>query len=89
MNYPKEITLIKINTREDAEQPQKEKYPDGTERNGLMWEFSKPKVGESFMVLISKLLPTFITSPVTEILEKTEKQIIFKTINSTYRLIWK
>lgn len=36
MNYPVNITLRKITTLEDAVIPQREKYPNGTERHGLM-----------------------------------------------------
>ena len=87
MNYPVRITLRKINTLEDAVIPQREKYPDGTKRHGLMWEFSKPHVGLPFMVLASKLKPTFITSDVTEILEDMGHRILFKTNNSMYELL--
>lgn len=85
-DFPKKIILQKINTLEDAEYPQKEKYPDGTQRKGLMWEFSKPKVGEAFLVLVSKMSPIFHTSIVQEIINETDKEIKFKTLNSTYLL---
>ena len=87
MKYPVKVTLRKIHTLEDAEYPQREKYPDGTERQGLMWEFSRPHVGLPFTVLKSKLLPTFRTSTVTEILEVMDHRIVFKTFNSTYALL--
>ena len=87
--YPKNITLIKLNTLEEAEYPQRERYPNGTERTGLMWEFSEPKVGERFCVLAGKLSLTFRTSPVQEILSKTDNSIVFKTINSIYKITWK
>lgn len=83
---PDRIILRKLSTRDDAESPQKEKYPDGTERKGFMWDFSKPKVGSRFYVLIDKLTPYFITSPVEEILEEREDKIVFKTLNSTYEI---
>lgn len=89
MNYPVNITLRKLNTLEDAIVQQKEKYPDGTERIGLMWEHSYPEVGEQFLVLASKLRPTFITSKITEIIKANENEIMFKTLNSTYVIeIW-
>ncbi len=84
---PKKIKLTKLYTRTDAEFPQKEKYPDNTIIEGLMWsEFSKPKVGQVFRVLKSKLYASFQTSIVTEIVEETEDKIIFKTLNSVYEL---
>ena len=90
MKYPLNITLRKINTLDDAVVPQREKYPDGTERMGLMWDFSYPTVGHSFLVLAGKLHPVFQTSRVTEIIEETDERIVFKTRNSTYEIeIWK
>lgn len=87
MKYPVQITLRKLSILEDAEFPQKEKYPEGTERHGLMWEFSRPQVGEPFTVLAGKLRPTFRTSPVTEIVEVSKFRIVFKTYNSKYELL--
>lgn len=88
MNYPVNILLSKINTREDAEHPQKEKYPNGTERRGLMWEHTLPKIGEPFMVAESKLYAHFMTSPVEDLLsfDTIENTIEFRTVNSEYRL---
>lgn len=87
--YPKNITLTKLNTLDEAEFPQREKYPDGSERTGLMWEFSEPRIGKCFYVLEGKLNPTFRTSLVQEILFKTDNSIVFKTINSIYKITWK
>ena len=83
---PKNITLRKLNTLEDAEYPQREKYPDGTERTGLMWDFTKPKVGVIFRVMSSKMWSSFHTSEVKEIMSETPEKIVFKTLNSTYEL---
>lgn len=88
MDYPVNIVLKKLNTLEDAEYPQKEKYPDGYEKLGLMWEHNKPKVGEPFLVLTAKTCPTFHTSTVIEILEEKDNSIIFKTLNSMYQLTY-
>lgn len=85
--YPKNITLVKLNTLENAEYPQREKYPEGTSMRGLMWEYSLPEVDEQFYVLESKLFPVFETSIVTKIIESNNKEIIFETINSTYKII--
>lgn len=84
--YPKNIVLRKINTLEDAEYPQAEKYPEGTERTGFMWEYTVPKIGTQFRVMQSKLWASFYTSEITEILSETPEKIVFKTLNSTYEL---
>lgn len=86
MTYPKNIVLTKLNTLPEAEYPQPDKYPDGTERTGLMWEHTIPVVGSNFLVMESKLWSSFHTSLITEILSQTEKEIVFKTLNSTYKL---
>lgn len=82
------ITLLKLNTLDDAEYPQKEKYPNGTIRIGYMFEHTKPEVGKRFKVHINKLDWHFITSTVTEIISETEDSIVFKTLNSTYKITW-
>lgn len=86
MSYPKNIVLTKLNTLPEAEYPQPEKYPDGTERSGLMWEHTLPTVGKPFYVLTSKMWDSLRTSPITEILSQTEEEVVFKTLNSTYKL---
>lgn len=55
--------------------------------NGYFEEF--PKVGEPFRILGKGLeFGTRIihTTPITEILEEKEDLIVFKTLNSTYRV---
>jgi len=86
--YPKYITLIKLKTLKGAKHPQEEKYPsDGsTVRDGLMWEFSLPKVGESFAILLSKMNASFITSEIKEIEKVNDNLIILTTLNSKYKL---
>lgn len=86
MKYPKNITLRKLNTLPEAPYPQQDKYPDGSERTGLMWEHTLPKVGEAFYVMASKMWPTFHTSFIEEILSETSEKITFRTLNSTYEL---
>ena len=86
-HYPKNISLTKLNTLPNALQPQREKYSNGTVREGLMWKHSVPKIGEHFFVLIDKLNASFMTSQVVEILHDTPEEVIFKTYNSTYRLL--
>lgn len=86
MNYPKNVTLRKIKTLEDANHPQQDKYPDNTEREGLLYEETLPKVGFVFQLMLLKYVPKFRTSKVTEILGRTNKQIIFKTQNSLYEI---
>lgn len=84
--YPKNIDLIKIKTLEDAKFPQEDKYPSGRlTSSGLMFEHTKPKVGESFYIYISKLHPKFRTSKVLDVKE-TEYGYIIKTLNSIYKI---
>lgn len=87
-NYPVNIKLTKLKTLEDAKYPQEEKYPsDGsTVREGLMWEFSLPKHGQSFNVMQSKMYPSFRTSIVFEIEEIDKNIMILTTMNSKYKL---
>lgn len=87
MEYPVNIELYKIETLENAEYPQEEKYPSGTVlKTGFMWEHTKPKVGEDFYIYQSKLYSNFRTSIITEIIEETNEYIIFKTLNSKYKV---
>ena len=79
----KKVTLTKINTREDAEYPQIEKYPDNYSINGYMIE--KPQIGKRFYLYESKLYPKFVTSEVKEV-NKSGKLIHFKTLNSNYKI---
>jgi hypothetical protein len=79
---------MKLETLENAEYPQEEKYPSGSEvSSGLMWKFTEPVVGEQFKVHYGKLYHHFHTSTVTEILEKTSSNIKFKTKNSIYNIL--
>lgn len=90
MNYPINIELYKEQTREDAEYPQEDKYNSNTIlKTGLMWEHTKPKVGERFHVHQSKLWFNFVTSDVEEILEETKHAIKFKTLNSVYIILFR
>lgn len=84
----KNITLIKLQTLEEALHPQKEKYPDGSIHKGIMWEYSRPKVGQSFAVLKSKMHALFVTSIVQEIISDDESGIVFKTLNSLYKIVY-
>lgn len=87
--YPKNIKLFKVSTREDAEYPQEEKYNSGTVlKAGYMWEHTLPKVGEQFNVMAGKLYPNFHTSTIVEIESKKEGVIAFKTLNSRYEVRW-
>lgn len=90
MNYPRNYALYKESTLPDAEIPQEERFPSNTIiKEGLMWEHTLPKVGERFPVLYNKLNFSFITSKVVEILEETDHAIKFKTLNSTYIILFK
>lgn len=83
---PVRVKLIKLNTREDAEHPQPEEYPDGTEREGTLLGAIPIAINNS--VYIAKTSGgVFVTSPLTEILEQTNEYITFKTRNSTYKLL--
>jgi hypothetical protein len=88
MIYPKNYNLIKMKTLEDAKHPQPDKYPDGYIKEGFMWEYTMPIVGNAFHVFQSKTYYNFRTSVITEIVETTEKHIIFKTENSIYKIIF-
>ena len=85
--YPKNITLVKENTLDDAEYPQRETYPDGYEKKGLMWEHTLPMVGKPFLVMYSKIVPIFSTSRVMAITEVTDSYIRFRTRNSNYKIL--
>lgn len=85
--YPKNITLTKLETLSDAEYPQEERYPsNSTVKHGLMWKFSLPKHGQSFSVLRSKLYPSFRTSIVFGIEKIDKNTMILTTMNSKYKL---
>lgn len=85
--YPVNILLTKLETRPDAEYPQEEKYPSKTTvMKGLMWEFSLPKVGERFVVLVSKMSSMFCTSILEKVENIDEKTMLLTTLNSVYRL---
>lgn len=87
IDYPVNITLTKLETLKDAEHPQEEKYPSGsTVRTGLMWEFSLPKIGESFEVKESKMWSSFHTSRIIDIEHIDDKTMILTTKNSKYKL---
>ena len=82
------IKLFKVNTRDDAEVPQEGKYPSNTVlKIGKMLNISKPKVGVGFVILSPQNYPIFHTSKVVEILEETDKNIKFKTLNSVYDIL--
>lgn len=88
--FPINIELHKISTRPDAQYPQEERFPSNTcIAVGLMWEWTLPKVGSSFLVMYNKLNHNLSTSIVEEILEETTTNIKFKTINSIYNIIIK
>lgn len=89
MEYPKNIRLLKLETLPDALYPQEDKYASGQViSQGLMWEWSKPEVGEGFQVHIGKLNPIFRTSTVVEIINDDKIGIEFKTLNSRYKIIY-
>jgi hypothetical protein len=78
----KNITLIKLETLDDALHPNKEKHI----KKGIMWDYSRPKVGQSFAVLESKMHALFVTSIVQKIISDDESGIVFKTLNSLYKI---
>lgn len=85
--YPLNITLTKIETRADSRHSQEEKYPSGVfQKRGLMWEFTKPKVGEAFHVNESKLWSNYRTSKVEKIETIDEYTMMLTTENSVYKL---
>ena len=48
----------------------------------------KPKVGLSLILDPHSLAYTWLTTPVTEIIEQDDTHIVFKTENSKYELTW-
>lgn len=89
MEYPKKIDLVKVITLENAEYPQREKYPNKTTvSTGLMFEHTLPKIGEPFFVMGSKLYPIFHTSQVKEI-QDTSFGYVLTTLNSIYKIVIK
>ncbi len=80
--WPKNIRVQKLKTLEDARYPQ-EKMWDVV---GVMLEDHEPKVGHAFVVCAAQVIPIWHSSTVTEIISQTEKEIVFKTLNSKYRL---
>lgn len=78
------VKLIKLNTLDDAEYPQKEKYPDNTIKEGETENL--PIVGQSFSLYKKSKIGFFVTSPVTKIISNSDKEIIFTTLNSKYKL---
>lgn len=73
-------TLIKL-----SDDKFKGKHPNninvGFTRTGTI--YTPPQVGKSCEVA------SIITSTVTEIVEKEETRVVFKTLNSTYELIYR
>jgi hypothetical protein len=87
MNWPVKIILTKLKTREDAEYPQEDRFPSNTTiREGFMWEYSQPVVGECFFVLRGKMHFTFKTSLVQSIENIDKNTLILNTLNSVYEL---
>lgn len=87
MEYPKRIALHKLETLVDAQVPQEHKYKSGTVLSiGYLFEHTQPIIGQEFYVFQSKTQCTFRTSEIVEILQQNEEFIIFKTLNSLYKL---
>ena len=77
------VKLIKLNTLDDAEYPQKEKYPDNTIKEGETENL--PIVGQSFSLYKKSKIGFFVTSPVTKIISNSDKEIVFTTLNSNLK----
>ena len=67
MKYPLKALLVKINTKEDALYPQPDRYPDGFNLTGYVWEFNFPTVNNAFYLQRSKLNCVFHTSVIQNI----------------------
>ena len=80
--------LLKLETRQDAEYPQEDKYPSG-EVICVGEVVKEPEVGFPVYMIKQDRPGGFKTSTVVEIEEDTEEYTQFKTRNSRYRLIWK
>ena len=50
-------------------------------------KYEEPAVGRSLMLGPLNMLYTWLTTPITEILEQKDDYIKFKTLNSTYELL--
>ena len=83
------VKLVKLGTRENADYPQREKYPDGTVREGYIGNFNVKKNEPVYISVNYKgqLIPIFHTSRVESTVSQTEDEIVFTTMNSSYRLI--
>ena len=89
MEYPKNIYLTKISSLADYIFDEFQKYPIGFEVTGYMWEHTLPEEGSAFYVYNDKKTAYFRTSVVTELLEEGSEHILFKTLNSIYKISWK
>lgn len=88
----RKVILIKLNTLDDAQYPQRDKYPDGFTKEGLVLENSIEI--NTPLLLYTKLpngaiIPMFTTSRIQEISEISvpDNLIVFTTRNSNYKLI--
>lgn len=89
MEYPKSICLTKVASLVDYVPQEFQRYPNGFEILGFMWEHTLPKEGSPFYLYSDKKTPFFRTSVVTEIMESNNQHIVFKTLNSIYEITWK
>jgi hypothetical protein len=85
----KKIKLTKIKELPDAEYPNN--IQEGETREGHMTDL--PKFGDRFTMAVYKkngikqtIGSWFSTSPVTEVVSNTKDEIVFKTLNSIYKV---
>lgn len=62
-------------------------HPNGIDEGHTMFFENKPKVVVGRRYLVENGKNYLLTSTVTEIILETEKETIFKTANSTYKII--
>jgi len=80
--WSKSIRVQKLETLSDALNPQERMW----DVVGVMLEDHEPKVGHAFVVCAAQVIPIWHSSTVTEIISQTDEEIVFKTLNSKYRL---
>jgi hypothetical protein len=79
------VTLTKLETLENADFPQEDKYPSKTTvKEGFIDEENMPQIGKTFYMEIDKGI--FHTSTIKDIEELDDHTMILTTLNSKYRL---
>lgn len=81
------VKLTKIETLEEAELPQEDKYPSKTTvREGYIKAEHMPQIGKAVYISNEHNIPIFHTSTVRDVEELDNHTMILTTLNSKYRL---